>query len=204
MATKKRIARKKKKISTPAKVIIGAGAIVGGYYLWTKVLKPMFTETSGTVGGAASDSINTIVQTANQTTANVPPPNINYSAGFHPIGTPTNQLNFNSPIFYGTKGQEVVMLQKILNNLQREYNKPLIKEDGIFGKSTLALTEPIFYKAQPLIVWAKAYNAHKNKNTPAVQWLQSQFNNSALFAGQDRTFESDIDEAIWRQITSYF
>jgi hypothetical protein len=180
MATKKSIGTKRKIVkrrkttkSVLPKILIGTAVIGGGYYLYKYVIKPYLqsgsqnlTNTPTVTGITADGIINEVISSASATTPNIP------SAGagqtFSPIGTAWEALDKTTPIKYGSKGQEVATMQKLINDIAKAKGwKTRVNVDGIFGQNTWNLHKVLSFQAQNLNYW---YNAKEK----AVQDLGNQ------------------------------
>jgi hypothetical protein len=173
--TRRKIVKSKKGL--PKILIVGAVA-GGGYLLWKNIIKPYLDsqvdknsalDTSTTTDQA----IQTVVQTASTTTPNVTSTKVTFS----PIGTPWANLKFDTPITYGSKGEEIKRLQNIFNNLHNLYVKynwvpkyDKITADGIYGSKTWAIQKLIDQRAQTLRWWLDYYNVQENKLVANMLW----------------------------------
>jgi hypothetical protein len=165
--TRRKIVKSKKGLP---KILIAGVVAGGGYLLWKNILKPYldsqkdknsFTDTSTTTDQA----IQQVVQTASTTTPNVTSTKVEFS----PMGTPYANLKFDTPITYGSKGEEINRLQNIFNNLHNlytfhnwvpKYSK--ITSDGVYGPKTWAIQKIIDPKARSLRWWLDYYDAQEN------------------------------------------
>jgi hypothetical protein len=165
--TRRKIVKTKKGLP---KILIAGMVAGGGYLLWKNILKPYldsqkdknsFTDTSTTTDQA----IQQVVQTASTTTPNVTSTKVEFS----PIGTAYANLKWDTPITYGSKGEEIKRLQNIFNNLHNlytfynwipKYSK--ITADGIYGQKTWAIQKLIDPKAKSLRWWLDYYDGQEN------------------------------------------
>lgn len=164
--TRRKIVKSKKGL--PKILIVGAVA-GGGYLIWKNILKPYlesrkdknsFTDTSTTTDQA----IQQVVQTASTTTPNVTSTKVEFS----PMGTAFNKLKLDTPITYGSKGEEINKMQNVFNNLHNLYTSynwvpkyDKIESDGVYGPKTWAIQKIIDPKARSLRWWIDYYNAQE-------------------------------------------
>lgn len=85
-----------------------------------------------------------------------------------PLGTPKDQLQFDTELSLGDKGQEVAKLQQILNRISKIYGTQAIAEDGNFGVGTQSKLNKIFGKStittrQAYYLLFAIWNAAQNK-----------------------------------------
>jgi hypothetical protein len=136
-------------------VVVIAGA--GFYLLLRKSKKQEGTDKAptGTTGGADTggadtggsvDSTNKAVDTPKKATV------------LSPIGTSKANLKLDEPLVYGSKGEEVVQLQTMINLYLKTIRKSPIKVDGDFGKSTWNVVKTIEQKAKSLKWWATYFS----------------------------------------------
>jgi len=206
--TRRRIVKSKKSILPKILVV---GAIGGGAYLiWKNILKPYLDsqqdKNSGAdVSGATDQAIQTVVNTAANTTPNV----TSLKLPFNPVGTPWEQLNFTTPITYGSKGEEVKRLQRIINDLYDVYVRanmtPQFKKiavtDGVFGAKTWESVKPFQYKAQNLAYWRDYYWAQKKKFDPTYEEGEEDPISWITQAAQNQSTQTPN---AWEQAASYF
>jgi len=173
--TRRKIVKSKKGL--PKILIVGAVA-GGGYLLWKNILKPYldsrkdknsFIDTSTTTDQA----IQTVVNTASNTTPNVTSTKVEFS----PMGTAWANLKFDTPITYGSKGEEINKMQNVFNNLHNLYTSynwvpkyDKITSDGVYGQKTWAIQKLINPKAQTLRWWINYYNDVENKLVADKLW----------------------------------
>ena len=148
----KKIIKKKKSILP--KLLIGAGVIGGGYLLYTKVIKP-YMDANKDVNTTPDETINKTVSAASSTTPNVP--STSAANVFSPMGTAWGSLKKDIPITYGSKGQEILTMQKLINKILKNQGwTTRIAEDGDFGPSTWNVHKGLSFKAQNLDWWWNA------------------------------------------------
>ena len=125
----------KKKMSTGKKIAIGVAVAGGGYLAWEFLIKPMIQKEEPMQPETQSpdDQIQNVIDTAQSVPTNSAP-----KSTLSPIGTPANKINWGAKVYYGSKGAEVQVIQKLFNAIARLNNTYTIKEDGIFGNETLA------------------------------------------------------------------
>ena len=154
---RRRIVKQKKSILP--KLILGAVVVGGGYLVYKNVIKPMLNPADDSAGTNDIDSaIDTTVNAANSTTANVP--STSASNQFSPMGTTWENLKKTIPITYGSKGQEVLTMQKLINKILKNQGwTTRIAEDGDFGPATWNVHKNLSFKAQDLNWW---WNASEN------------------------------------------
>jgi hypothetical protein len=128
--------------------------------VYKNVIKPMLNppDDSAGTGGGTDAAIDYTVNAANSTTANVP--STSASNQFSPIGTTWANLKKTIPITYGSKGQEVLTMQKLINKILKNQGwTTRITEDGDFGPATWNVHKNLSFKAQDLNWW---WNASEN------------------------------------------
>lgn len=126
-------------------------------------------ETENQFAPPVDAQIQAVIGAADSTAVNVP------SAGagskFSPLGTPWEKLNKTQPIMYGAKGQEVLTMQKLMNDIAKAKGwTTRASVDGVFGDNTWNLHKVLSFKGQNLNWWWN--EKQKLLNAQAV----SQFN----------------------------
>jgi hypothetical protein len=155
---RKQVKRRNATKSAFPKILIGAGVIGGGYLLYKYVLKPYMQggqdSTQDLTGAVApiDQQIQNVIGSADATTVNIP------SAGagttFSPLGTTWDKLNKIAPIMYGSKGQEVLTMQKLMNDIAKAKGwTTRVTVDGVFGPNTWNLHKVLSFKGQNLDWW---------------------------------------------------
>lgn len=140
----------------------GAGAIwyfrkdIGSFLGLTKKADEVIDEVKDTMPEITTTVVNTL------------PGSTPTVKTLSPLGTPKDQLQFDTELSLGDKGQEVAKLQQILNRIAGIYGTQAISEDGSFGVGTQSKLNKIFGKST--ISVRKAYyllfaiwNATQNK-----------------------------------------
>ncbi len=175
MATKRSFKSRRKIVKSKKalpKILVIGGVAVAGYYAYQKLLKPYLQsmggrDTNADLTTTTDQAISQVVQSASTTTPNIP--STTNANTFSPIGTEYSKLNITKPITYGSKGEEVLQMQKFINaglkNLGINKSVPV---DGIFGPLTWAVHKGISFNAQPLYTWAVWLNNTKNDDD---NWL---------------------------------
>lgn len=177
---RKQVKRRNATKSALPKILIGAGVIGGGYLLWKNVIKPYMqgnadknNESESQYAPPVDAQIQQVINSASNTTANVP------SAGagqtFSPMGTTWDKLNKTDRIMYGSKGQEVLTMQKIMNDIAKAKGwKTRAPLDGDFGPNTWNLHKAISFQGQNLNWWwnekQKALNAQAVAKLDFIPW----------------------------------
>ena len=140
----------KKKMSTGGKIAIGVGVVAGGWLAWEFLLKDMFKRPEPVQAPALApstavtpDPVVSIISSAQNTPANKP-------GSLSPIGTAREKLRYNTPMVYGSKGEEVKVMQLILNNIAKLYKASPIAVDGIWGEQTTARVNKLFGGAKTI------------------------------------------------------
>jgi hypothetical protein len=164
----------KKKMSTGGKIAVGVVVVAGGWLAWEFLLKDMFkrpepvqapTLAPSTV--TTPDPVVSIISSAQNTTPN-------QAGALSPLGTAREKLRYNSPMVYGSKGEEVKVMQIILNNIAKLYNANPISTDGVWGPETTGRVNKLFGGAKTVTLkrafelqdWHK--NNYVNQNVSGV------------------------------------
>jgi hypothetical protein len=131
--------RKKKINYTPWLIGLGAAGVIG--YLFRKEIKNLIMP--GSNEPEPEPEIQTITNNV-VTPGGYIPVQTTVTAGFHKLGTPKDQLNFDQYFNFGDRGQEVAKMQQILNRISEISKKPKVTEDGIYGQGTQARLSQMF------------------------------------------------------------
>jgi hypothetical protein len=127
------------------------------------MLKPAEEPAAEPTAAGTSAAINTAVSAASSTTANVP--STSAANKFSAMGTTWSNLKKDIPITYGSKGQEILTMQKLINKILRNQGwTTRIAEDGDFGPSTWNVHKNLSFQARDLNWW---WNASE-KGIPGV------------------------------------
>ena len=172
--TRRRIVKSKKGLP---KILIAGAIAGGGYLLWKNLIKPYLDsqkdKNSIDTSTTTDQAIQTVVNTASNTTPNVTSTKVEFS----PMGTTWANLKFDTPITYGSKGEEINRLQNVFNNLHNLYTSynwvpkyDKITSDGVYGQKTWAIQKLIDPKAQTLRWWINYYNSVENKLVADKLW----------------------------------
>jgi hypothetical protein len=134
LPARRRTAPRKKSLSIPAKIAIGAGVLAAGWLIYDRFIKkpeaPQMPQALPDPNAAAG-LIGAVQQLPENTTPKPAPRKLS------PIGTPENKQSWNNlKLFYGDKGGEIETMQKLFNRVSKLYNQPTIKVDGVWGPAT--------------------------------------------------------------------